>query len=134
MAAKPKKDPRNVPVTALDTTDEVAARQPEDVPRDGRFHKVVTVSAHAEDWEAPEHDSMHAANRLATIQEALGLGLHPQEEARYDGSELVPGNRGRHTTRLAYSVAVVPADQAVPSETIVPAKVLAASGGTTQAE
>lgn len=125
-----KKEPKNKSVTELPANLEIQARQPELVGADGRFHKVVTVSAHAEDWEAPEHDSMHAANRLAVLQEALSLGLHPQEEARYDGSELVPGNRGRHTTRLTYSVAVLPADQAHAPDTVVPAKVLAAGDGT----
>jgi hypothetical protein len=129
-----KKEPKNVPVTAMPTAQEVQARQPEDVPADDRYHKHFVVSAASEDWEAPVHDSMHNANRLAILEEAMHHGLHPQGEARYDGHELVPGNRGRHTTKLFYSVDVVPADQADAPATVTVSKVLAAHGGKSQAE
>lgn len=121
-------------VNDLATNLEVQARQPEDVPADNRYHQHFVVSAVSEDWESPEHDSMHNANRLAVLESALHHGLHPQGEARYDGAEEIPGNRGRHTSRLFYSVEVVPADQADAPHTTTVSSVLKAHGGTSQAE
>lgn len=111
-------------VANMPEAEAIQARQAADSPADNRFHKVITLSASAEDWEAPEYDVMHAGNRLDVIQSALAAGLHPTEEARYDGAELVPGNRGRHTTRLSYSVAVRTADMANADTTVTPSKIL----------
>lgn len=133
-AMPPKKKAAEKESTGKHTPEEIQARQPEHVPADGRYHQHFVVSAASDDWEHPVHDSMHNSNRLAVLEAALHHGLHPQEEARYDGHELVPGNRGRHTTKLFYSVAVVPAGQADAPETLTVSKVLKAHGGTTQAE
>lgn len=132
MGKKPS--PKVHRVTDLDTAKEIQARQPEDVVADGRYHVVVTVSAASDDWEDPAHDSMHNANRLAVLESALHHGLHPQGEARYDGHTFIPGNRGRHTTRLEYSVEVLPADQADAASTVTVSSVLRAHGGTSVAE
>jgi hypothetical protein len=129
-----KKEPATPRVTEMPTAQEVQARQPEDVPADNRYHKHFVVSAASEDWEAPEYDSMHNANRLAILEEAMHHGLHPQGEAQYDGAELIPGNRGRDTTKLHYSVEVVPADQAHAPSTVTVSKLLKDHGGTSQAE
>ncbi len=129
-----KSEPKTPRVAEMETALETQARQPENVPADGRYHKFFTVSAASDDWEAPEHDSMHNANRLAILEEAMHHGLHPQGEARYDGHEEIPGNRGRHTTKLFYSVEVVPADQADAPHTVTVSKVLHDHGGTSQAE
>lgn len=129
-----KKDPPTPRVANMPTAQEVQARQPEDTPADNRYHKHFMVSAASEDWEDPVHDSMHNANRLAILEEAMHHGLHPQDEARFDGHELVPGNRGRDTTRLFYSVEVLPADQADAPHTVTVSKVLKDHGGKSQAE
>lgn len=129
-----KREPATPRVTEMETALEVQARQPENVPADGRYHKFFTVTATSEDWEAPEHDSMHNANRLAILEDALHHGVHPQGEARYDGAEEIPGNRGRHTTKLYYSVEVVPADQAHAPSTFTVSKVLKNHGGKSTAE
>jgi hypothetical protein len=131
---KQEKAPRTPRVTELPTAQEVQERQPENVPADNRYHKHFVVSASSSDWEAPEHDSMHNANRLAILEEAMHHGLHPQGEARYDGAEEIPGNRGRDTAKLFYSVEVVPADQASAPHTVTVSKVLKEHGGKSQAE
>lgn len=116
------------------TAEEIQARQEPGAPDDGRFHHRVVVSATSEDWRDRQHDSMHNANRLAVLDMAMHRGLHPQEEARFDGYEVVPGNRGRDCTVLSYSVAVVPAAQADPASTVTVSKTLEAHGGTSQAD
>lgn len=126
--------PKTPRVTELETAQETQARQPENVPADGRYHRFFTVSAASDDWEDPAHDSMHNANRLAILEEAMHHGLHPQGEARFDGSEEIPGNRGRHTTNLLYSVEVLPADQAHAPTTTTVSSVLRTHGGKSQAE
>lgn len=132
--AKPTPSPKTPRVSEMPTAQEVQERQPENVPADNRYHKHFVISAVSEDWEDPVHDSMHNANRLAILEEALHHGLHPQGEARYDGHEETEGNRGRHTTKLFYSVEVVPADQADAAETVTVSKVLKAHGGKSTAE
>jgi len=132
MSTKKQAGPKTPRVTEMATNEEIAARQADSDAQDGRYHHVFTVSAASEDWEAPEHDSMHAANRLAVLDAALHHGLHPQEEARYDGAELIHGNRGRDTTRLSYSVKVLPADQAHAPSTVTVSKELAAGDGTSE--
>lgn len=129
-----KREPATPHTTGMATAQEVQARQPEDVPADNRYHMFFTVTATSDDWEAPEHDSMHNANRLAILESALHHGLHPQGEASYDGAEEIPGNRGRHTTKLLYSVEVVPADQADAPATTTVSKVLKDHGGKSTAE
>jgi hypothetical protein len=129
-----KSEPKTPRVSDMETPLEVQARQPEDVPADNRYHQHFVVSASSDDWEDPAHDSMHNANRLAILESALHHGLHPQGEARYDGHQEIPGNRGRHTTHLFYSVDVVPADQADAPHTTTVSKVLKEHGGKSQAE
>ena len=59
----------------------------------------------SEDYIDPEWIAlqMHEANKLAVLQDALNRGLHPQEEARFDGAQDTRG------TELVYSVTVIPA-------------------------
>lgn len=129
-----KKEPATPRVADMEAAEQTMARQPENVAADGRYHLHITVSASSDDWENPVHDSMHNANRLAILESALHHGLHPQGEARFDGSELVPGNRGRHTTKLFYSVEVLPAGMADAPHTVTVSSVLKAHGGTSKAE
>ncbi len=77
-------------------------------PEGTRYSHVFVLPETSEDWTAPEHDDMHAGNKASVLQTALNHGLHPRETPRFDGAELIPGGK-RASTRLAYSVAVVPA-------------------------
>ena len=118
----------NKHVSSLPTSEETQARNPEDVERDGRYHHFFVVQGLSEDWEAPEQDSMHAANRLAVLQSALNLGLHPQGEARYDGAEedeRTTRPASKRSTKLKYSVEVLPAHEAFAPDTETPSKVIA---------
>lgn len=134
MPAKKKSEPKTPRVSEMPTAQEVQERQPEHVPADNRYHKHIVVSASSADWEDPVHDSMHNANRLQILEEAMHHGLHPQGEATFDGAETTAGNRGRDTTKLHYSVEVVPADQAHAPDTVTVSKVLKEHGGKSQAE
>jgi hypothetical protein len=134
MAREAKKKLANKHVSSLPESQETQARNPESVPADGRYHHYFVVQGLAEDWEAPEQDAMHAANRLATIQAALNLGLHPQGEARYDGAEedeRTTRPASKRSTKLKYSVEVLPAHAAHAPDTVTPFKVLAKTEGRT---
>lgn len=134
MARETKKKLANKHVSTLPEAEETQARNPESVAADGRYHHKFVVQGLSEDWEDPVQDEMHRANRLATLQSALNLGLHPQEEARYDGAE--PDERtdrpaAKRSTTLRYSVAVIPAHAAHAPDTETPSKALARMGGST---
>ena len=58
------------------------------------------------DWNDPQHEDMHAANKLHILDVALHQGLHPKGEAEFEGA--------RETSQvgsalLVYAVEVVPA-------------------------
>lgn len=132
-----KREPKNVNVSSLPTSEETQARNPENVPADARYHHHFVVQGLAEDWEASEQDEMHAANRLATLQSALNLGLHPQGEARYDGAEedeRTTRPDSKRSTKLKYSVEVLPAHAAHAPDTETPSKVLARTEGHSTAK
>lgn len=86
---------------------------------DTRFRKRYVVLAEA---YQPETDTIHARNKVATLNEAINRGLHPQEEATFDGVEPHPDGVSVY---LDYSVEVVPAivDGDAPSA-VTPLKVL----------
>lgn len=112
-------------------------------PADGRFHRVFHVAAPrvstrdqssaTSDWSAPEHDSMHEANKIAVLQEAMNGGLHPRGEARFDGAGQVA--EFADSVDLEYSVACVPASTETPEDTaaltMTPSKAIEEQGGTT---
>jgi hypothetical protein len=72
-----------------------------------RYRKDYVIQARA--WDeakgTPGEEDLHHANRVDTLQQALLVGLHPQEEATFDGAEELPGK----SVQLSYSVAVKPA-------------------------
>ena len=111
-------------------------------PADGRFHRVFHVSVArtstgtgaTSDWTASEYDSMHEANKIAVLQEAMNNGLHPRGEATFDGAgELAADGSG--SVDLEYSVECVPASVETPEETaaltLTPSKAIEEQGGTT---
>jgi hypothetical protein len=112
-------------------------------PADGRFHRSFNVETPrvssrdqtdaTSDWRSSDHDAMHEANKVAVLNEALNLGLHPRGEATFDGAG--PKNDLTGTVALTYSVEVVPASSETPEETaaltFTPSKALAEQGGTT---
>jgi hypothetical protein len=113
-------------------------------PADGRYRKVFTVvvprvSTGADlelDWNSDEHDTMHEANKVATLQEALFRGLHPQGEARFDGQEGDTDPRSYGSATLVYSVEVVPAtdEGTEAAATYTPSFAIKDQGGSTLAE
>jgi hypothetical protein len=117
------------------TTEQVIVRRTDgEWPPDGRFYRVFRIEpvvssqpgqTVAQDWTLPEHEAMHEANKLAVLQDALNRGLHPQEEARFDGAQDTGG------TELVYSVSVIPAtsDERA-AATVTPSAALSAHGGT----
>jgi hypothetical protein len=105
--------------------DVVAARSV-DGPDDGRFHKHFVVQARH--WNG--EDGVHAANKVAVLQEALIRGLHPRGDVQFDGDE--DHDDGKSLV-LKYSVDVLPAaydDR--PAATETPDKALKDLGGSTQ--
>lgn len=147
-------DPRNDAPGFVDepalTTEAVIQRRTSTIdggpewPADGRFHRVFSVATPRTstgatpelDWYADEHDSMHEANKVAVLQEALLRGLHPRGEATFDGQDgdLDPASYG--TASLNYSVEVVPAtDEAhEAASTYTPSFAIKDQGGSTLAE
>lgn len=132
------------------TDAEIVQRRTPDVdgkplwPADGRFHRSFNVETPrvtglgleddaTSDWKSSDHDAMHEANKVAVLQEALNLGLHPRSEATFDGAG--PKNALTGTVALTYSVEVVPASSETPEETAAltyhPSRALADQGGST---
>jgi|SRR6187549_59251 len=122
-------------------TPDTAGRDP--WPADGRFHRVFNIQKPVvsdpnlqddatSDWNSSDHDAMHEANKVAVLQEALNLGLHPRAEATFDGAG--PVNKWTGTCALTYSVEVVPASSEEPeaaASVVVPGNAIAAQGGST---
>ena len=111
-------------------------------PADGRFHRAFNVETPrvssrdqadaTSDWWSSDHDAMHEANKVAVLNEALNLGLHPRGEATFDGAG--PKNDLTGTVALSYSVEAVPASSESPAEAataFTPSKALAEQGGST---
>ena len=114
-------------------------------PADGRYHKVFTVATPRLsngkvpelDWNDDQHRSMHEANKVAVLQEALNRGLHPKAEARFEGAlEATLAEEAAASASLEYSVEVVPAteDGEEAAATYTPSAALADQGGTTLSE
>lgn len=89
-------------VTELPADAEIAARTAPQADEDGRFHKVFVIMGRDWNVDGPV-DDMHRANQVATLQEALNRGLHPQGGARFDGAEETADS----SVRLSYSVDVI---------------------------
>lgn len=118
-------------------------------PADGRFRWVFHVAKPvvarnvpgaeaSSDWSDEDGDmaSMHNANKVATLQFALGNGLHPTSEAELD-QVLGADDEDALTVDLVYAVDVVPASLQAPEEaahTYVPSAAVADMGGNTLAE
>lgn len=118
-------------------------------PADGKFRWVFHVAKPvvarnvpgaeaSSDWHDEDGDmaSMHNANKIATLQFALGNGLHPTGEAVLDD---VLGDEDEDAVNvdLVYAVPVVPASLQAPEEaanTYVPSAGIADMGGNTLAE
>ena len=132
------------------TDAEIVQRRTPDVdgkplwPADGRFHRSFNVETPrvsglgleddaTSDWSSSDHDAMHEANKVAVLNEAINLGLHPQGEAQFDGAG--PKNKLTGTVALTYSVEVVPASSQTPEEnaasTYTPSKAIVDQGGST---
>lgn len=108
----------------LSDAEVVDARTPEGSD-DGRFHKTFTVLAR--DWDG--NSEADDANKVAVLQDALNLGLHPRGDVSYDGSDERPDGK---SLDLYYSVDVIPAGRdEVPGETKTPSEKLDDLGGST---
>lgn len=139
VGPKETPDAREIDGTAPtgDQLDEILVRNDEpDVDRDGRFHHTFVLpptGVIAEDnWaDSDGAEEIHNASKVALLELALHRGLHPQEEARFDGE----ATRKDGSRELSYSVLVRPAhDVAHPSaETVAPSSALVAMGGDTLA-
>lgn len=83
----------------------VAARAADNEAKsDDRFRRTFVVMDR--DWkniQASKYDDAHEANKVALLQDALNVGLHPTEEASFDGFDEDCGYR---SVGLKYSVAV----------------------------
>lgn len=135
-AAKPP-DPKNKSVSDLEPTDEVAERTAHDAPHDDRYHHTFTVPPTSiiaeDDWaEAAGAENLHNANKSAMYEFALHQGLHPTDEATFDGTDTRPDG----SVDLNYSVPVRPAYlvELPVVETVTPTVALADMGGDTQTE
>jgi hypothetical protein len=118
-------------------------------PADGRFRWVFHVAKPvvarnvpgaeaASDWtdEDGSMATMHESNKVATLQFALGNGLHPTGAAELD-QVIGADDEDALTVDLVYAVAVVPASLQAPDEaahTYTPSAALGDLGGTTLAE
>ena len=141
--------PREVAETALTDHEIVQRRTPTqdggpEWPLDGRFRKVFHIQAArvsrpdiaepTDSWHGPEYDSMHEANKLAVLQDALNHGLHPRGEAELDDATEPDGSG---MSALTYSVECVPASTEAPEEAALaytPSAALADQGGTSLVE
>jgi hypothetical protein len=116
------------PVTADEM---VAARTAGDAAPSDRFVKVFTIfvgQLAEQDWDDPAQESMHRANQVATLQDAIHRGLHPKEPAQFDGAKEVTGGN----VALTYSVKVVPATLDTDAAgTYTPSAALNDMGGST---
>jgi len=136
-AAKPPPEPKNKPVSDLEPTEEIAERTAPDAPEDDRFHHTFTLPPTTiiaeDDWaKADGAENMHNANKTALYELALHRGLHPTDEATFDGTD----TRSDGSVDLHYSVACRPAhlvDHPV-IETVTPTVALMDMGGDTQTE
>lgn len=134
------------------TTEEIVQRRTpggERWPADGRFRWVFHVgkprvaknvpgAEAASDWSDEDGSmaNMHAANKVATLQFALGNGLHPTGEAELD-QVLGADDEDAETVDLVYAVDAIPAsiqDPAEAARTYTPSAALGDLGGTTLAE
>jgi hypothetical protein len=119
-----------------------------DWPKDGRYRHVFFVEkprtsqpknrGAADDWadEDGSMASMHEANKVATLQWALAVGLHPTGPAELDQIVGVDDEDAVGVS-LVYAVPVVPASLQAPEEasnTYTPSAALGDLGGTTLAE
>jgi hypothetical protein len=118
-------------------------------PADGKFRWVFHVAkpkvarnvpggAASSDWSDEDGDmaSMHEANKVATLQYALGNGCHPTEPAELD-QVIGADDEDAETVDLVYAVASVPAGRQSPEDaprTYTPSRALGDLGGTTLAE
>jgi hypothetical protein len=118
-------------------------------PADGKFRWVFHVAKPvvarnvpgaeaSSDWSDEDGSmaSMHEANKVATLQYALGNGCHPTEAAELD-QVLGADDEDAVTVDLVYAVASVPAGRLSPEDaprTYTPSKALGDLGGTTLAE
>lgn len=112
-------------------------------PADGRYHKVFNIATPRTstgkppelNWNAPEHDAMHEANKVAVLQEAMMRGLHPRGEAEFVG-QLGDADEASGSASLEYQVEVVPAtvDGEEAANTYTPSAAIADQGGSTLPE
>jgi len=163
-AEKPKDEPVDVNSSVKDertgakgfvseaqlSTEQVVQRRTSTVdggpewPADGRYRKVFTVQVPRVssgtvddlDWSDSQHDAMHEANKVAVLQEALNRGLHPQEEAQFDGPLGDSSDDASGTDTLVYSVKAIPAasEGDVAAKAYTPSAALADQGGSTLPE
>jgi len=118
-------------------------------PADGRFRWVFHVAkpvvaknvpgaVAASDWSDEDGSmaTMHAANKVATLQFAMGNGLSPMAEAELD-QVIGADDEDAVTVDLVYAVDVVPASELAPEDNhkaYTPSAALGDLGGSTLAE
>ena len=113
----------------------IAARAADnDSDSDDRFRRTYVVKDR--DWknvEASKYDDAHEANKVALLQDALNVGLHPLDEATFDG---IDTDCGYKSVGLKYSVPVrVAALSDQPTEDVVtPSNALKDKPGGTTAQ
>lgn len=73
---------------------------------DGKYRKHFMVQ-HRDDYDDEQHADMHEANKLATLQEALGAGVHPKGDVVFEGTQETPQSG---SIILVYAVEGVPAE------------------------
>jgi hypothetical protein len=147
----PRPGPQGKDEVDLTTEEIVRRRTPggDRWPADGRFRWVFHVAkpivarnvpgaTAASDWSDEDGSmaNMHEANKVATLQWALGNGLHPTGPAELD-QVLGADDEDASTVDLVYAVSVVPAsiqDPAEAARTYTPSAALGDLGGTTLAE
>lgn len=96
---------------------------------DGKFRREYMVQLQKSgrgyveaDWSDPQHEDMHAANKLHILDQALHQGLHPKGEAEFEGTR---ETAQAGSALLVYAVSVVPAglDES-PENTVVARELL----------
>lgn len=121
-------DTQDAPEKRPSGEEAVAARTAPDAPEDGKFRKTFTLSGRDYE-EQSEHDDMHRANEVATLQEALNRGLHAQGEAQLENVERTQDG----SVNLTYAVEAIPASEdSDPANTETPRKAIKKMGGSTQ--